>query len=102
VLGNLSGDDRHLYQTPHKYVLVAPEEVDELAFIFRVQAGPDLNGFGSVLVSICMALASSAALNALDEGGMAWPRGTDGIQRLNSLNSATMTAATTNSMLSSL
>jgi hypothetical protein len=48
VLGNLSRDDRHLYQTPHKYVLVAPEEVDELAFIFRVQAGPDLNGFGSV------------------------------------------------------
>jgi hypothetical protein len=48
VLGDLPGDTRHFCQTPHKYVLVVSEDVDELTFLFRVQAGPDLDGLGRV------------------------------------------------------
>jgi hypothetical protein len=36
VLGNPPGDAQNFYQTPRKYVLVASNEVDELAFLFRV------------------------------------------------------------------
>jgi hypothetical protein len=45
VLSGLPGVTLHLYRTPPKYVLVASEEVDELAFLSGVQAGPDLNDF---------------------------------------------------------
>jgi hypothetical protein len=41
---------------------------------------------------------SSAALKAPDKGGMAGPGDADGTRRLNSLNSATAIAMTTNSM----
>jgi hypothetical protein len=48
VLGELPGDSRHFSRTPHKYVLVVSKEVDKLAFLFGVQAGPDLDGLGRV------------------------------------------------------
>jgi hypothetical protein len=40
VLIDLSGDVRHFCQSPRKNVLVAPEEANELSFLFRAQAGP--------------------------------------------------------------
>jgi hypothetical protein len=46
VLGDFSGDAQHFYQDPRKDVPIASEEVDELAFLFGVQTGPDLHGFG--------------------------------------------------------
>jgi hypothetical protein len=48
VLGDLPRDGRHFYWTPHKYVLIVLEEVNELAFLFVVQADPDLDGLGRV------------------------------------------------------
>jgi hypothetical protein len=36
VLGDHPGDARYFLQTTRKYVLVASEEVDELAFLFEV------------------------------------------------------------------
>jgi hypothetical protein len=48
MLSDLLGDPQYLCWTPCKYVLIASEEVDELAFLFGVQAGPNLNGFGKV------------------------------------------------------
>jgi hypothetical protein len=36
VLGDLPGDARHFYRTPHKYVPVVLGEVDGLAFLFGV------------------------------------------------------------------
>jgi hypothetical protein len=48
MLGGVLGYAQHFYQTPHKYVLIALQEVDELAFLFGVQAGPDLDGLGRV------------------------------------------------------
>jgi hypothetical protein len=50
--------------------------------------------------SICMTLASSAALKAPDVGGMAKLSGAEGTWRLSSLNSVAMTAVATSSMLS--
>jgi sulfopyruvate decarboxylase TPP-binding subunit len=46
VLGDFPGDARHLCQAPCKDVLDVSEKVDELAFLFGVQIGPDLHGFG--------------------------------------------------------
>jgi hypothetical protein len=40
VLGDLLGDARHFCRTPHKYFFVVLEEVNELTFLFGVQAGP--------------------------------------------------------------
>jgi hypothetical protein len=45
VLDNFLGDAWHFYRAPCKHVFVASEEVDELAFLFGVQTGPDLHGF---------------------------------------------------------
>jgi hypothetical protein len=45
VLGNFLRDAWHFYRAPRKYVLVASEEVNELAFLFGVQTGPDLHIF---------------------------------------------------------
>jgi hypothetical protein len=75
------------------------EEVDELAFLFRVHSGPDLHSFGGV-PSIHMALASLVTLKAPTVGCMARPSGTEGTQRLSSHNSAAMIAMTASSMLS--
>jgi hypothetical protein len=36
VLGDLPGDTRHIYRTPHIYVVVALKKVNELAFLFGV------------------------------------------------------------------
>jgi hypothetical protein len=46
VLGDIRGNALHLCWTPSKYVLVASEEGNELAFLFGAQVSPDLNGFG--------------------------------------------------------
>jgi hypothetical protein len=51
-------------------------------------------------VSICMALASSTAFKALDEGGLARPGDAYGSRRLSSLNSIAAIVAAANSMLS--
>jgi hypothetical protein len=52
------------------------------------------------LALICMALASSATLKALDEGGMAGPGDVEVAWRLSSLNTAAVTTTTASSMLS--
>jgi hypothetical protein len=49
VLNDLPRDARHLYWTPCKNVVVASEEVDELAFLFGVSADPDLDCLDRVL-----------------------------------------------------
>jgi hypothetical protein len=48
VLGDFPRDAWHFYWAPHKHVFVASEEIDELSFLFGVQTGPDLHGFGRV------------------------------------------------------
>jgi hypothetical protein len=48
VLGYFSRDAWDFCRAPRKHVLVASEEVDELAFLIGVQTGPDLHGFGRV------------------------------------------------------
>jgi hypothetical protein len=45
---HVEGDAWHFCREPHKHVLVALEEVDELAFLFGVQTGLDLHDFGGV------------------------------------------------------
>jgi hypothetical protein len=64
----------------------------KLALIGMVLAGSSM--------SICMALASSTTLKMLDEGGMAGLGDAEVAWRLNYLNSVTMTATVTSSMLS--
>jgi hypothetical protein len=44
VLSDLPRDTRYIYRSPCKNVFIAPEEVDELAFLFGAQAGPDFDG----------------------------------------------------------
>jgi hypothetical protein len=48
VLSDLLRDAQQFYRTPCKYVLVASEEVDELAFQFGIQASPYFDGLGRV------------------------------------------------------
>jgi hypothetical protein len=48
VLGDFQADAWHFCRAQHKHVLVASEEVNELAFLFGVQAGFDLHSFGRV------------------------------------------------------
>jgi hypothetical protein len=48
VHGDFLVDAWHFYRAPHKYVLIASEDVNEPAFLFWVQTGPDLHGFGRV------------------------------------------------------
>jgi hypothetical protein len=45
VLGNIPGDTCYFCRAPSKHVPIALEEVDELAFLFGIQTGPDLHGF---------------------------------------------------------
>jgi hypothetical protein len=42
VLDSLPGDAQHFCRTPCKYVLVTSKEVDELTFLFGIQAGLNL------------------------------------------------------------
>jgi hypothetical protein len=49
VLGDLPGDAQHFFRSPRKNILVMPEEVDELTFLYRAQASPDQDGLGQVL-----------------------------------------------------
>jgi hypothetical protein len=46
MLGDFLGDTRHFYRAPCKYIPVVLMEVNELTFLFRIQVGPDLHGFG--------------------------------------------------------
>jgi hypothetical protein len=46
VLSDLSGDTWHFCRTPQEHVLVALEEIDKLAFLFRVRVGSNLYSFG--------------------------------------------------------
>jgi hypothetical protein len=48
VLHDFLENTWHFCWAPQKYVLVASEEVDKLAFLFGVQTGPDLHSFGRV------------------------------------------------------
>jgi hypothetical protein len=48
VLGDFLGDIWHFYRAPCKQVHIVLEEVDELTFLFRVQADPNLHRFGQV------------------------------------------------------
>jgi hypothetical protein len=34
MLGDLMGDARHFFRSPHKNIFVALEEIDELVFLF--------------------------------------------------------------------
>jgi hypothetical protein len=90
VLSDLSGDAWDFCWSPHKNVLVAPEEVDELAFLFGAQASPDLNGLGRVSASISMALVSSTSLKVPDVEGMDGLAKESGALRQNSFSSAAM------------
>jgi hypothetical protein len=48
MLGDFPGDTRNFCQAPCKHVPIVLEEVNELTFLFRIQVGPDLYGFGWV------------------------------------------------------
>jgi hypothetical protein len=50
VLGDFPRDSQHFCRAPHKHVPIVLKEVDELAFLFAVQIGLDLYGFGWVPV----------------------------------------------------
>ena len=45
MLGDLPQDARHIRGFPRKDVLVGVEEVDERAFLFRGERGPDTDFF---------------------------------------------------------
>jgi hypothetical protein len=80
--------------------LIVSEELNERAFLFGIQTGPDLHGFSGSPASICMVLASLSVLKMPDFVGMDGLSGAIGIRRLSSLSSAAATAAMACSMLS--
>jgi hypothetical protein len=49
VLGDFLRDTQHFCWALRKHVPIALQEVGELAFLFRIQAGPDLHSFAWVL-----------------------------------------------------
>jgi hypothetical protein len=88
VLGDLPRDTQHLCWTSQKYILATLKEVNELAFLFGVQADPDLNSFGRVFGLDLHGLGVLGCFESSGRGGMAGPRDADGTQRLSSLNVA--------------
>jgi predicted nuclease of predicted toxin-antitoxin system len=98
VLGDLPGDIRHFCQSPRKNVIVVPEDVDELAFLFG--AKPAL--IWMVLVrssaSICTTLASSPAL-VPDMESMARLVKESGALRHNTFSSVVVTMVVASLML---
>jgi hypothetical protein len=48
MLRDFLGDTRHFCWAPCKYVSIVLEDVDELTFLFRIQGGLNLHGFGWV------------------------------------------------------
>jgi len=48
VLGKFPRDTRHVFGGPCKDVLILTEEIDELAFLFAVEAGADGHALGGV------------------------------------------------------
>jgi hypothetical protein len=69
VLNDLPGDTQLFYRSPHKNVLVAPKELDGLAFLFGAQAGPDLDGLGQVLIIDLYGLGILSSLEGARCGG---------------------------------
>jgi hypothetical protein len=69
VLGDLPRDTQHFCQFPHKNILVALEEVDELAFLFGAQVSPDLDGLGWVLGVDSHGLGILSGLQGVGHGG---------------------------------
>jgi hypothetical protein len=69
VLSGLPGDARHFCWSPHKNILVASEEVDELAFLFEVQVGPNLDGLGRVHNVNLDGLGIISSLKGAERGG---------------------------------
>jgi hypothetical protein len=72
VLGDIPGDARHFCWSSRKNVLVTPEEVDELAFLFGAQAGPDLDGLGWILNVDLYDLGILNSLEGARHGGHGW------------------------------
>jgi hypothetical protein len=100
VLDDFPGDSWHFCHAPHKHVLIVSEELNERAFLFGIQTGPDMHGFSGSPASICMALASLSILKMPDFVGMDGLSSAIGIRRLSSLSSAAATATMACSMLS--
>jgi hypothetical protein len=100
VLIDLPRNAWHFCQTLHKYVLVASEEVDELALLFGVQIRPNLNGLGRVFSVNLFGFSILGRFQSTGQGGMVGTGDADGTRRLSSLNTAAMTMAAANSMLS--
>jgi hypothetical protein len=100
VLGDLLGDAWHFYWTPHKCALVVSEEVDELAFLFGVQASSDLDYLGRVFGVNLYGLSILSRFESVGRGGTVRPDDTEGAWRSNSLYSEVMTMAVASSMLS--
>jgi hypothetical protein len=69
VLDDFSGDDRHVCRSPRKNVFVAPEEVDELTFLFQAQTGPNLYGLGWILNIDLDSLNVSGSFEGVGHGG---------------------------------
>jgi hypothetical protein len=99
VLGDFPRYTRHFCWAPCKQVPVALEEVNELAFLFGVQAGPDLHRFARFSALMGTALVSSCVLKTLDIDGIPGLSSAMGNQRLSSLSSAMVTATAASSML---
>jgi hypothetical protein len=76
------------------------EEVHKLAFLFRVQSGPDLHGSGKVSSIDMHGLGILSDFEGIGHGGMARLCGVDGTRRLSSLNLVVTTAVVASSMLS--
>jgi hypothetical protein len=101
VLGDLTGDARHFCWTPCKYVLIAPEEVDELAFLFGVQVGSNLDGLCRVFEIDLHGLSIFSLFESTGQGGgMALPGDAEVAWRISSLNSTMAIMAAASSMLS--
>jgi hypothetical protein len=99
VCSATSRDTQHFYWAPHKKVPVAFEEVDELAFLFRIQVGTDLHGFSWVLGIDLHGLGILVCLENAGCRGISRLSGTMGNWRLSSLGSAVVTVVVASSML---
>jgi hypothetical protein len=69
VLDGLSGDTQHVCRSPHKNIFAAPEEVNELAFLFQAQTGLDLDGLDWVLNIVLDSLTILGSPEGAKRGG---------------------------------
>jgi hypothetical protein len=72
VLGDFPGDAWHICRSPCKSIFVAPEEVHELAFLFRAPTGPDLDDLGRVLSIDMDSISVLGSLEGARHGGHGW------------------------------